>query len=313
MAELQRKIKPALKRLLVERAGGKCANPGCTNWRVHVHHIKHWAVYKAHSETDMIAICPSCHDASHHGSLKIPDELLYEWKSIVRSETPSSAHIYVEPASQLKILTGSIAISTTNDQAVVFELSNMNHLSFRVIDRDLLQLNARLLDSSGTEFCRVIQNNVRVPKGKDIAFEHRPGRARVTLPIASGFVPEWMLSQVRTHVPGFATDGRVPVLDVQVRKPGLVQVQGCWPDGDVGVVIADAALSFCVWGRPNPTTLVGEGEHSVLVYTGPVTQQSSLEGAQRNRESSEPASPKPPTPLYRFGWFWGVHETSGLD
>ena len=124
MAESQRKIKPALKRLLIERAGGKCANPGCSNWRVHIHHIKHWAVYKTHSATDMIAVCPSCHDAAHHGRLKISDELLYEWKAIVRAGTPDTAHLYVEPSAQLKILTGSIAIATANDQAVVFELSN---------------------------------------------------------------------------------------------------------------------------------------------------------------------------------------------
>jgi hypothetical protein len=272
MAELQRKIKPALKRLLIERAGGKCANPGCSNWRVHIHHIKHWAVYKAHSATDMIALCPSCHDATHHGRLEIADEVLYEWKSIVRSGVPDTAHIYVEPSTQLKVLTGSIAIATTNDQAVVFELSNANQLSFRIIDRDLLQLNARLLDDKGEELCRVVQNNVRVGKVDRVAFDHRPGRARVTLPTTSNFLPDWMLTQVRAQDPGFGADGRIVALDVQVLKPGLLRVQGCWPDGDVGVVITDTALSFCARGRPQPTTLVGAGEDSVLLYAGPITQ-----------------------------------------
>src|SRR5471032_2843818 len=98
MAKQQRKITPALKRQLIEQAGGKCANPGCSNWRVHIHHIKHWAVYKVHNAGDMIAVCPSCHDSIHYGRLAIPDEVLYHWKGIARPAVPESAHIYVEPA-----------------------------------------------------------------------------------------------------------------------------------------------------------------------------------------------------------------------
>lgn len=272
MAEPQRKIKPALKRLLIDKAGGKCANPGCSNWRVHIHHIKHWAVYKTHSAADMIAICPSCHDAAHHGRLKISDELLYEWKAVNRPTVPDNVHIYVEPATSLKLLTGTIAISTTNDQAAVFALSNSNHLTFRVLDQDLLQVSSRLLDQHGNELLRVVENHVRVAKDRRMAFDYRAGRARITVPVAEDFVPSWLLEQVRTQDPEFAADGRIVAMDIQVLKPGLVQVQGCWPDGNVGVVITDKALSFCVRGQQQPTSLVGEGEGSVLVYAGPITK-----------------------------------------
>lgn len=272
MAEAQRKIKPALKRLLIEKAGGKCANPGCSNWRVHIHHIKHWAIYKAHDAHDMIAICPSCHDAAHHGRLKITDELLYIWKDIVRPDTPGSVHLYVEPAATLKLLTGSLCISTTNDQAAIFELSNSNHLKIRVLDNDLLQVSARLLDQVGNELLRVVENHVRVTKDQRISFDYRAGRARVTVPATDAFVPTWLVEQVRFQDAGYAADGRITALDIEVLRPGLVRIQGCWPDGNVGVVITDKALSFCSRGQREPTSIVGTGEDTVLMFMGPVTK-----------------------------------------
>lgn len=272
MAEPLRKVKPALKRLLVEKAGGKCANPGCSNWRVHIHHIKHWAVFKTHVAADMIAICPSCHDAVHHGRLTITDDVLYEWRAIARRATPGAVHIYVEPADSLKLLTGSIAISTTNDQAAVFELSNTNHLKFRVLDRDLLLVSSRLLDQHGNELLRVVENHVRVAKDRRISFDHYAGRARIVVPATDDFVPKWLLEQVRSQSPDFGANGQIIAADIQVVKPGLIRVQGCWPDGDVGVVITDKALSFCVRGQQQPTSMIGAGEDSVLLYAGPVTK-----------------------------------------
>lgn len=271
MATAQRKIKPSLKRLLVEKAGGKCANPGCSNWRVHIHHIKHWAVYKAHDVEDMIAICPSCHDAAHHGNLKISDDLLYQWKGVVRPTSPDSVHIYVEPARELKLLTGSICIATTNDQAAVFELSNSNHLKLRVLDGDLLQVNIRLNDASGKKILRVVENHVRVSRNNNAKFDYRAGRMRVTVPAIANFAPKWLIEQVRYQNPNFASNGQIIALDLEVIKPGLVRVQGCWPDGGVGVVITEQALSFCNRGLREPVSMVGEGEGSVLVYAGPIT------------------------------------------
>lgn len=255
----------------MEKAGGKCANPGCSNWRVHIHHIKHWAVYKAHDADDMIAICPSCHDVAHHGTLKITDDLLYQWKGVVRPKSPDSAHIYVEPACELKLLTGSICIASTNDQAVVFELSNSNYLKLRVLDGDLLQVNIRLNDANGKEILRVVENNVRVSRNDNAKFDYRAGRVRVTVPATANFAPVWLIEQVRYQNPNFASDGRIVALDLEVIKPGLVRVQGCWPDGDVGVVITEQALSFCTRGLREPLSMVGEGEWSVLMYAGPIT------------------------------------------
>lgn len=289
MAQRQRKIKPALKRLLIDESGGKCANPGCSNWRVHIHHIKHWAVYKTHDSAHMIAICPSCHDAAHHGSLEITDEEIYQWKGIRRAVVPDSAHIFVEPASELKLLTGSLCISTTNDQLVVFELSNTNQMQFRVLDKNILQLSVHLQDQHGKELLRVVENHVRVVRNKGVIFDYRPGRARILLPATSDFVPRWLITQVRVQNPAFAADGRIVALDIGVLKPGLLRVQGCWPDRNTGVVITEWALSFCTKGLREPVSLVGAGETTELKYTGPVTNASfgfkapPTEAAELNR------------------------------
>jgi hypothetical protein len=272
MATAQRKIKPSLKRLLVDEAGGKCANPGCSNWRAHIHHIKHWAVYKVHDAEDMIAICPSCHDAAHHGSLKITDDLLYEWKGVERSDAPNSVHLYVEPARELKLLTGSMCFATTNDQAVVLELSNFNHLKLRVLDGDLLQVSVRLHDSKGKEILRVVENHVRVSRSNIAKFDYRAGRVRVTVSETADFVPAWIVEQMRVRNPAFASDGFIVALDLEVIKPGLVRVQGCWPDVDVGVVITQDLLAFCTRGEDKPLTFIGAGEGSVLLYIGPITR-----------------------------------------
>jgi hypothetical protein len=272
MASAQRKIKPALKRVLVEKAGGKCANPGCSNWRVHIHHIKHWAIYKAHNADDMIAVCPSCHDAAHYGRLQITDEMLYRWKGIVRTSTPDSIHLYVEQsADDLKLVTGSISFTTTNDQAAMFELSNSNHLKIRVLDRDLLLVSIRLLDQSGRELLRVVENHVRVAKDESVVFDYRAGRVRVTVATTENFAPRWLIEQVQSRNPDFGVNDRIVVLDLEVVKPGVVKVQGCWPDADAAVVITQDKLHFCFRDQPTPTTIVGAGEPSVLVYTGSIT------------------------------------------
>src|SRR4051794_25788888 len=89
-------VPAATKRALVREAGGKCANPGCAGARVHLHHIQAWAVYQTHDGEHMIALCPTCHDAAHGGTLRLDDDTLYRWKQLHRSGA-RSGHIYVAP------------------------------------------------------------------------------------------------------------------------------------------------------------------------------------------------------------------------
>jgi hypothetical protein len=69
MAVHRPKVTEEVKNRLRTEARGKCANPGCSNVRAHIHHIREWAVYKTHDDQHMIAVCPACHDAIHHGAL----------------------------------------------------------------------------------------------------------------------------------------------------------------------------------------------------------------------------------------------------
>ena len=269
MISRQRKIPPALKCLLIDKAGEKCANPGCTNWRSHIHHIKHWAVYKTHDSAHMIAICPSCHDAVHHGNLEITDDTLYRWKGIARPSPPDTAHIFIEPATELRLLTGTIAFATASDQAAMFELSNKNQLSFRVLDGDILLVTSRIVDSTGNEVLRVKDNYVRVSKRSEIKFDFHAEHARVTVPATENFIPAWLTAQMRRLDPQFAADGRVTAAEVEVLKPGLVRVAGCWPDKDRAIVITQDALVFCDRDK-HTIPLIGEGEKSLIVWNGPM-------------------------------------------
>jgi hypothetical protein len=268
MLKPQRKIKPSLKRLLVEKSGGKCGNPGCTNWRIHIHHIKHWSVYKAHDPEHMIAICPSCHDEIHHGKLEITDDILCFWKGIKRPPKPTSAQIYIEPSRDLRILTGSIAFATRCSEAIVFDFSNTNRLSFRVVDQDILQLNLQVATVSGRQILRVVDNHVRVVDDA-VDFQFRAGRAQVVVPISQDYVPSWLVEQMGQINTRFACQGRLVALDLEVLRPGLVRVQGCWPNENHAIVIDELQLVFC---RRNhlPVPIVGDGEKSLLIWTGPL-------------------------------------------
>lgn len=245
MAEAQRKIKPAVKAALLREAGGKCANPGCANSQVHHHHIKHWAVYRVHNTHDMIAVCPACHYACHYGRLKISDEALYAWKGIARPELPTSTHVYIEPGQELKILTGTIEFTTGNARVSVFTLPNGSHLTLRRVDNDILHVSAQLNDSDGRELLRVVENTVRFNRSNAMQVDQYPGRVRVTVDAAGGYAPQWLIEHVRVHEPQYAADGRVVALDVEVLRPGVARIQGCWPARDVGVVVTRTRLAFC--------------------------------------------------------------------
>ncbi len=273
--EAQRKIKPAQKRELRDAAGGKCANPGCTNWRTHIHHIKHWAVYKAHDSEHMIAVCPSCHDAIHYGDLRLSDETIYAWKALKRPEKPDSAHLHVEPAraSRLRLAAGTMYLASRRDFAV-FRISERNRLTLRILDGDILQISSRLEDAGGLEVLRVVENHVRVSRDPEIEFQFSAGHARVTVPATERYIPEWLIHQVRWCEPDYASDGRVIALDLEVLAPGLVKVQGFWPSDGKAIVVTDTAINLCSIQKLGPIRLEtgpGEGGFSTLLYDGPIT------------------------------------------
>jgi hypothetical protein len=267
----RKKLKPAEKAAIVEEAGNKCANPGCSNWRVHIHHIKHWAVYESNDQSILIAVCPSCHDAIHHGQLNITDETLYAWKGIERSSKPKTTHIYVEPSENIKLLAGSIALSSTNESATIFELSENNKLSFRVLDGDINLLNIAISDIHGNDVIKVKDNYIKILDDNLVSFEQVPGHVRISTSHADDFIPSRFLNIMRAEQPDFAIMGSAILLELEVVKPGLVRVKGCWADNRVAVIITDSSLSFIRDGLQRPLSMVGAGEETVFMPAGPVT------------------------------------------
>jgi len=171
------RVRQDQKRRLVEEAGGKCANPGCNHWQLHLHHIKHWSIYKSHDPGHMIAVCPTCHNQIHSGG-GISDETLYEWKKIPRScQEEIAGHMYVEPSAEIRVLTGSMCVTTSNAEGAVFTLSNSNKFSFKISgDGDIFLANCTIKDLSGAYLLRMFDGYFKVKRDDAIKITHRPGK-----------------------------------------------------------------------------------------------------------------------------------------
>lgn len=218
----------------------------------------------------MIAVCPTCHDAIHHGTLPLDDQTLYSWKQIPRTGAEKRDHIYVEPGPCPRILVGSVSL-TGQEGVALFRLGASQELSFRTSQADLVLLQLRLLDLQGIEVLRIADNYVVHKPRPEIEYKSVPGWVEVTAP-AFPFVPDWAVAQMRSHEPQFASDGRIIVASVRVLEPGLVRVQGVWMDDDKGVIVTNESLSFLRKGSQAPISLRGAaGGSSVLSYDGPIT------------------------------------------
>jgi hypothetical protein len=259
-----------VRKRLSEEAGGKCANPGCSTRRTQLHHIKEWAVYGIHDPAEMIALCPTCHDAVHHGQLKISDETLRAWKRISRG-SPVRGHVYVEPRSSPVIVLGTIDIHSKHDTAV-FELARSQRLSFRVVDNELMFLEARLQDVSGREVISVRDNHLTCAPRDDVTHECVPGRFELTTSDIFQFLPPWAVEQLRAHEPDFGGQRNI-VLSVVVEAPGRVRVCGIWGEYSRAIVVTESAISFLDPGRPLPLSFVGAGAgRTTLLWDGPITK-----------------------------------------
>ncbi|EPM8857397.1 HNH endonuclease signature motif containing protein [Vibrio parahaemolyticus] len=284
MSKVRKKIDPKIKKKVIDECGNKCANPGCANWRTHVHHIEHWAIYGSNDEKILIPVCPSCHDAIHHGSIKIDDETLYKWKSIDRPIQSGRAHIYVEPSKNIKLLTGTIALATKNRKVTIFKLSDNNKLSFKILDGEISLVNLKISNLSGKEVLKVSDNYIKVHDINQVTFQQVPGHIVVTTANAEQYLAPTLLDKMLEEQPDFYNGSELVLLDLEVLKPGLVKVKGCWADNDKAVIITDKSLSFLNNELRRPLSMVGHGEDSVLVYTGSV--DCSLFGFKQGSDTS---------------------------
>jgi hypothetical protein len=270
MAEQRRKILKRIKRQLVLEAGNKCANPGCSNWHSHIHHIKHWAVYKAHDSDHMIAICPSCHDSVHYAG-GISDETLYAWKKIIRPERELRSHIYVEPAKDIRVLTGSMCVEAENSSGAVFKLSNANTFSFRILDGDIFISSGLLQDLSGRTIVRISENYIYADPAAGQSVARRAGKFCVTTSVRQKYLPSWLFRKNLRELPEFMIGDAMTIFDLEVVRPGVVRLQGVFVAPDAVFAITESKITILRPELDGVLNIVGAGEGTVIRATGPIT------------------------------------------
>ncbi|MBV7569649.1 HNH endonuclease [Pseudomonas sp. PDM27] len=276
MASEARSIPRKTRERLLYEAGGICANPGCGNSRVEIHHIQQWAIYKSHDSSHMIAVCPTCHDACHSGNLKISDDVLYLWKGLPIERDYAEGNIFVPSAHVTKLSMGTITLQKDNKGDIfVFNISNQNQLQFSE-KNGYLRVSAKLTDEAGHTILEVTDNNIKVHLDKDANLEQRPGIFKVTVPTRKLYLPAHALYQMRQVKPDYGQDDSIIALELEVMKAGQVRVQGFWPKGNGALVVTKEAIHVCHasdFRRPlphHPVPIVGDGDGSILVFSGPV-------------------------------------------
>ena len=274
MVEKLRHIPRSIKKSLVEEAGRKCANPGCSQSKTHIHHIRHWAVYKAHDKSHMIAVCPTCHNAIHHGELKIDDDTLYRWKKIQRGDPDIIRdQFYIEPSKDIALLAGEIRLISRNAGMTIFQLSSGNLLKFRILDSDTLLISSQLSNLRGEKLLKIEENYVAVPAHRDIKFVRRPGKIQVEMPSKPEYISSWTVEKMRLLEPDYGINNRVTALDIEVLNPGLARIMGIWHlDSDMSVIITAKAINFVEKLRAIPVCMCGDGVNGALITDGPITQ-----------------------------------------
>lgn len=220
------------KKRLINEVGGRCANPGCSNARVEIHHINEWAVYQSHDPRYMIAICPSCHDAVHHGKLEITDETLLRWKNAGKV-TRTSDVIFVEPGLEPLIKLGPIEITSAGG-LIVFEPSPRNRISYIIENGDIVLASCRTARRDGSNILTITDNRVRFD-ANDCEYLQSPGHIRLT-GRAETILSDWMIKGVRSRLPTFADEPEI-IFDIEVIAAGQVSIRGIWADENRALVV----------------------------------------------------------------------------
>jgi hypothetical protein len=264
---LRPKVPARILRKLLADAGGKCANPGCSATIVDLHHIKEWHTYRTHHPIDMIAVCPSCHAEVHRGTLSVDDETIRYWKSIRRPSIPRAQdHLYIERGGSCTVMLGSLYATNgpeNPDGIIVFELSQSNRMSFRVVEGDIFFLNLTVADTAGHEIVRVTDNHLSRAVMEPIRLDRRTGKYQITAPATNEYIPSWVVAQFEkgNRPQELHRDGRFTLLDLEVVDRGVVKIQGVWVEGDRAIVIQRQSISICAPRFGGFVHVMGYGEH----------------------------------------------------
>ena len=222
---------------MVEECGAKCANPGCHTRRVEIHHIRKWAIWATNDEKHLIALCPTCHDAAHHGKLPLDDAMLYQWKSLLRS-LPTRDVLQIETGTEALLFMGSSTVCSQGGIANVVDFAEDVRLQFRVDGDEFFLLNLSLTTVAGARLISIADNRIVHSPASFITYESRPGRVRLVTSSVKDCIPDWLPEQVAKFDKAHAWEGlpsetdlfRSPLtlLDMEVVAPSQVRIRGAF-------------------------------------------------------------------------------------
>jgi len=233
----------------------------------------------------MIAVCPTCHRQMHYGRLVIDDNTIRQWKQIQRTTGPIRECVYVEPGDDCSVLLGSLILTGGPNAPrglTAFQLSTRNRLGFSVIDGTALALNLSVADTRGRDVIRVVDSHLTIAPVEPVRHESRTGKHTVTALATDEYIPEWVIAGQAVNAPETLVENeQFTVLDVEVMKPGLVEVHGVWVEDDRALVVVCDWLSICPSRDRGFFHVKGYGDNRaeaknlsrlpVFRYEGPIT------------------------------------------
>jgi hypothetical protein len=173
----------------------------------------------------------------------------------------------IKPSTNPKLQLGTILV-TGQQGLIVFDFFE-SRLGFTVED-DEVQLISLIYNSlKGEELLRIVDNRVAFGPHEVIQYDQQPGHLRLSAPCNDRFIPFWALAPMRVHEPDYPPGGRLTLLEIEVREPGLVQVQGVWANKRHAFVITQNGIHSLSQGMVQPLTITGE-EGVILEWRGSI-------------------------------------------
>ncbi|MCL1127673.1 HNH endonuclease signature motif containing protein [Shewanella surugensis] len=264
--EVSRSLNSKEKDQIRESSGGKCANPGCSAWRTHIHHIDEWAIFHSDDPEILIPVCPSCHDQIHHGVIPISRETLIQWKNIIRKRSIRNLHIYVEPGENLKFCAGGLWLASPPNKMGLhlFEFAPNVKVKFNIQGNKISLVDISICDINGNLAVEVLSNYIEVID-PDLICEKRNGHVKIFTNDVEKYLPLALVAKMKEKENGFANE-TITVLEIEVLRPGEVVLKGCWYDDGQAVLMTEGGLTFV----PQMSSLVSDNPECTLTYTGDV-------------------------------------------
>jgi hypothetical protein len=219
------------------------------NQRLEDHHIKNWAVYQTHDERYMVAICPTCHDAIHHGILRVDDETIYAWKRLKRYPVQHD-ELTVEPGKLPSLCLGKHIARSPSGRLLVYDLSPANRLMYYTDRLDFYLINCTVSSAGGRTLIEIEDNRIKYNNQQYVCYERRPGRFRLTASRTEEFFPNWLeekLKEQQSRFPSLDAErkDRVTLLDMEVVAPSQVRALLTCVDGVKAIVVESDTFYVC--------------------------------------------------------------------